>query len=389
MIQKLLLIFSGIIVGFIASYFTATYTSFGNQNTITEIPVSIPFLPRGHEVIGFLPYWLLERAKNDYSNYITNLIYFDLTIGPDGKIVKLSNPQEAEPGWHALDSGKVQPFLEIAIAKKIPLSLAVFAGTPDTIGALVSNPVVNANNLVEDITPIMKQYNFTSLNLDVELTSEASREAQVNFASFTKELKRGLDTNKLGTLTIDVSPGSFAGKNLVVPSDISSFVDKIIVMAYDYHFPGSYVTGPVAPIGGFGQTSEFDIKTAIDLAKKTMSGNKLILGTPLYGYEWETIDNFARAATVPESGIVASASRSAELIKSCANCNLKTDDVAKEDYVIFQDMASGLYHQIFYPDAISTTEKVDFVKSSGLGGIALWALGYEDNTILESVAKYK
>ena len=35
------------------------------------------------------------------------------------------------------------------------------------------------------------------------------------------------------------------------------------------------------------------------------------------------------------------------------------------------------YHQIFYPDKQSTQVKVQFVKNEGLGGLALWALGYE------------
>jgi len=388
-IFKSLLILCGITVGTAASYFFAYYIQPNGSNQPPKISASIPFIPKSRQVIGFLPYWLLSKAKGDYSSYITSLTYFGLTIGSDGKIVKLSNPQEAEPGWNALTSGKAGPFFEAARLKRIPLSLAVFAGDPDTIGALIENPAVNADNLVADIVPVVKQYNFTSVNLDVEFTKEASREAQANFTTFVKQFKKGIDENKLGNLTIDVSPNAFTGKNLVVPTSILGFVDKIIVMAYDYHFPGSYVTGPVAPIGGFGQVAEFDTEAAIGLAKKTVPSQKLILGIPLYGYEWETIDSFSRAATIPESGVIASASRVAELIKSCSNCDSKIDDVAREPYVIFQDTESKIFHQIFYPDDASTAQKVNFVNDNGLGGIALWALGYEDDKILSPIAKYK
>ena len=56
-------------------------------------------------VIGFLPYWLLANAKSDYSSYLTNITYFDLTIADDGTIQKLNNPQEQEPGWNNLNAG--------------------------------------------------------------------------------------------------------------------------------------------------------------------------------------------------------------------------------------------------------------------------------------------
>ena len=61
-------------------------------------------------VIGFLPYWLLNTAKSDYSKYITTLSYFGLRVDQNGNIQKLLNPQQEEPGWYALRSGKLDQF---------------------------------------------------------------------------------------------------------------------------------------------------------------------------------------------------------------------------------------------------------------------------------------
>ena len=63
--------------------------------------------------------------------------------------------------------------------------------------------------------------------------------------------------------------------------------------------------------------------------------------------------------------------------------------MAKESYIIYKDDETGVYHQIFYPDKKSMEEKSQFAEKNNLGGVAVWALGYEGKTILEPLANYK
>lgn len=387
--KKILFAIFGIIAGFAVAYILVFYVPNIGRKNIAEKPPPIPFLPRNKETVGFLPYWLLSNAKDDYSKYISTLNYFDLSIGPDGKIVKLTNPLETEPGWNALSSGKADKFLADAKNKGLKTSLTVFSGKKDTIANLMNNPIENADNLIGDIEPIMKQHSFSDLNLDVEYTSEASAEARENFTAFAKEIKKNLNDRNLGTLTIDVAPGVFASDNLIDPKSIVDIADQIIIMAYDFHFTGSYVTGPVAPIGGFNINAEYDIKTTVKAAKKIIPPDKLILGIPLYGYEWETIDNFPRAATIPDTSLVISSKKVEDLLSDCSNCKTFTDNDAQEPYIMFPDSQSSTVHQIFYPNKSSTEAKLNFAKTSNLAGIAVWALGYENNSVLNPLADYK
>jgi len=241
---------------------------------------------------------------------------------------------------------------------------------------------------LKDIAPIMKKYDFRDLNLDIESVNEASPAAQLRFIKFTKTLKTGLDESGVGTLSIDISPTAFIKPYLVDPAGVEPYIDEMIIMGYDYHWPGSSVTGPIAPLGGGDTISEFDTITAITAAKKTIPSHKLILGIPLYGYEWETLDDFPRAATIKSTGIVASGERIEELLKKCDNCQIGLEKESEESYVIYFDEESNTYHQIFYPNILSTEKKIKLVKEGKLDGIALWALGYEDTTILEPLRDY-
>ncbi|PIZ63963.1 hypothetical protein COY15_06055 [Candidatus Roizmanbacteria bacterium CG_4_10_14_0_2_um_filter_39_12] len=186
------------------------------------------YIRPSRQVIGFLPYWLISKADKNYGKYITSLTYFGLNVGKDGKIVKFNTPSEEEPGWYTLRSGKVDTFLKNAKKDHITLSLLVFSGNEATISALLSHPTSHAQNLIEDVKPIMQQYGFKDLNLDIESVSVASEAAQIQFTTFVKEVKRNMDKYHLGTLSIDVTPTALIKPYLINLAEVSSVVDHII-----------------------------------------------------------------------------------------------------------------------------------------------------------------
>ncbi len=381
--KKIIFLFLGLFLGIGVGYVVLFQTSFKDQ--------SLPHLlfRQKKEIVGFLPYWLLNRAKQDYSNQITTLTYFGLSIGEDGNIVKLANPQEEEPGWHALTSGKLQPFFDTAKQKNITLSLLLFSGFSDAIEKQVANPTIHVKNLVNDVLPILTKYGFSDVNLDVEYTGVASPEARLHFSEFLQAVKSNLTEKKKDvTITIDVATNDAIKPTLIDTSIAGQVADHIVLMAYDYHSAGSYVTGPVAPVSGAGITSEYDVLSAIQKLQVKVPKDKILLGIPNYGYEWETLDQFARAATIPGTGAAASSKRAEDLLSRCATCSATPDADANEMKISYFDPISGTYHQIFYPTQDSTTAKIHLAETMQLGGIAVWALGYEGKNIMDPLEAF-
>lgn len=385
--QKFFIAWAGLIAGVFAGYFLIYKSPLYPTKPVNNISFTKTVTKK--EVVGFLPFWLANKVQGDYSKSITTLNYFNLTIDSDGTILKRTKPGESDPGWHALMGGSFDSLLDSARQNGLKLSLTVFNSDDDSIEKLIADPVVNAQNLTNEVVPIMQQFGFTDLNLDVEKVSDASPESRLRFAQFVAEIKRGLDAQKAGTLTIDISPIAFVkDKNIVDPKEIISSVDYVVLMAYDFHNPGSLVTGPVSPETGAGIVSEFDTETAVLRALTMMPPSKLILGIPLYGYQWESINRAPRSATIPGSSIITSNLKAESFVESCASCSATFDTTDKEEYVIYKDQETGTYHQLFYPDIKSTQAKVDYAKSNNLGGIAVWALGYEGKTIMTPLEKY-
>jgi spore germination protein YaaH len=389
MIKKIFIAIAAAALGFAFGYYVIFYTpifSLSNSSHYTS-PVGTDF--KKTEIIGFMPYWLLSNAKTNYKESLTDIIFFALTIDEDGTILKMNNPNENEPGWFALKSGKFDKMINIAKNDRFGLSLSIFSSNNKTIDKIISQPKLHAANLVNDVVPLMKKYGFTSLNLDLESTKDASESDRINFSLFVNAIKQGLNRENINSLSLDISVLDFFRKRIVDPFLIGNIVDKVIIMAYDYHYIGSKVIGPVSPLGGAGEFLEFDIKTVVEKALEIVPSSKIILGLPLYGYEWETIDNNASAAVIPGTGRMASTFRIQELLASCSSCSVSYRDKSEEALVVFKDQLSDSYHQIFYPDVRSLSTKIKFADEKKLGGIAFWALGYEGDDILKSAVDYK
>jgi len=386
MIGKIIAVFGGLFIGLLIGF--TLVTNFLYHKPSDGIILN-PLAQEKHKVIGFLPYWLTNKADKNYTKYINILTYFGLTVSPDGTIMKFTNPGESEPGSLALTSGRLNPFLETAKKNNMQKSLLVFSGNEENIGGLLEDPVTHAQQLMQEITPIMKSYGFTDLNLDIESAFPASDEARTNFITFVKTVKQQIDKEKLGTFTIDVSPIVLFKKYLIDLNSIANTVDYVVLMTYDFHYQGSSVTGAVGPLGGAGNNEEFDTEVSVKEAMHIIPPEKILLGIPLYGYEWETIDNTPHSGTIPGSGLIASNRRVEEQIKFCTNCMVTFDNTTKESLMIYKDDKTGSYHQIYFPNEKSVSEKVTLADKYDLGGIALWALGYEGNTILNPLKSYK
>ncbi len=357
------------------------------QQTISPLSNVQSLHVKRPEVVGFLPYWLLGKADKQYERFITTLTYFGIAINADGTIMKTMNPGELEPGWNNLNRQEVSARLADATKNKLKKSLLIISGDDEVIRELLIDPVKNARAMMQEVAPIMRDKGFTDLNLDIETFMEASDSDRGRFTEFVKTVKETIVSEKLGTLTIDLIPIALMRPKLYDPVELGKLADSVVLMTYDYHYSGSVTSGAVAPIGGAGETIEFDVESSVKEALKVMPKEKILLGIPLYGYQWETISDASESATIPGGSSTASVRRIMEKLRVCIDCKTGIDPYSKEPYLIYKD--GDVYSQIYYEDETSMKEKIALAKKYSLGGIALWALGYEDDSLLRPLEEYK
>ncbi len=338
-------------------------------------------LQKRFEVIGFAPYWLIPKQSYDYTDLLTSWTYFGLVVNPDGTIQKLVADTEEEPGWTTLKGKTVSDILSAYTAKQKNRSLLLHLSNEDHIGTLLSDATASAITLTNDVTPILTKYEFTDLNLDIESFRDASESARRSYITFLSEVKKRLRTV---TLTVELTPTALIRSRLEDPKVLGEIADTVILMAYDYTYSGSFVSGPVAPFGGAGEVRVQDAVLSLNRAVNLIPKEKLVLGIPLYGYEWDTLSSVPGSGVVPGTGKTASWARVKELLADCQSCQIGRDSISGDiPYVVIPE--NGYYRQIFYEDRQSIAKKIDSAKAMGIAGVALWALGYEGEDLSQFV----
>lgn len=375
-----------------------------SQDGAAKVFSLFPELKPQKEVVGFLPYWLLKKASQVSLKALTQITYFGLELSGDGSIIRNSTETESEPGWYQLDNGTFSSIADTFPSTK--RSLLIHQTKVAVIDELLSDATASAKNLVSVVEPVMKEQHFTDLNLDIETFQEASPEARQNMTNFLRTVKGELQQKKLGTLTVELTVRSLISEELMDPAEVGEIADFVVLMAYDYRYAGSYLAGAVAPMGGAGEVIEYGVPESVELAVHSIPPEKLMLGIPLYGYEWETLSYGPGSPVIPGTGKTATLTRVAEELEHCkkndsienvisessgsaqTSCTKGREALTFSPYLILPPNEDSAIQQIYYEDEESLKKKFELAEQYKLGGVAFWAIGYEREGMMDGIEQY-
>ncbi len=339
--------------------------------------VKKPFLTEQKIVYAFLPYWNL--SKTTIQPEITHLAYFSLGIGADGQIKTVNSDQTVEPGYAKLDSDKLLELANQVKKNKGKIDIVLTQFDNKSIETFLASPSAHQATL-DSLDSILLAYPISGINLDIEYAGEATPELRRQLVTFIKTLRTHVNSKYKGvSLSIDMY-ASAASKPLIWDvAAIAPHVDHIIIMAYDFHLRSSPTAGPVAPLFGGQEFWQSDINQYIKQFLSVTVKNKLLLGIPFYGYGWQTTSVDPQATTYPNTGSTFSYDNVQELLKKRTELQITMHwhEGALSPYLTYiEDDKTYVVH---YEDERSIAYKLEYAKQLDLGGIAIWAIGYEGN----------
>jgi len=372
----------------IAGYtvYASPLTSYGvfQSQSIDPIPEKIFSAPLENrvkntrkEVVGFLPYWSVHNGASVYPEYMDQIIYFGLTMNKDGYIVKTDEDNNVTTEWSAMNSERFKDIRSQAAKTDTKILFAVKNFSNDEIDQLISNKV-STRRAIDAIKKILKTYDFDGVNIDFEYVTRTDFPTSRFYNDFLSILVEELRAEKENVIvSLDVNATAIYADNAYDMVKIGELVDQIIIMGYDYHRPVSRKAGPVAPVSMSDDSPS--ISKSLDSLKGRVPSEKIILGVPLYGYEWQTRSTAYQSATISGTGAVATYKRVRELIEHRDDVSIQYDDLSQSPWLTYSQ--NGLIKQIYYEDEKSLNAKITVVQKRELGGMALWALGYEGDYI--------
>jgi spore germination protein YaaH len=373
----------------IASAVTAYFIWQNNLPLVSPISLietligNSPAIRSSKVIYGFFPYWNLKYAGSLNIQDLTHFAYFAIDLNADGTINKKTSSVESEPGWNKLKSSDVSKLLYQSRLLGQKTVITFTAMDPDTIEGILNSPETRSTT-IDSIMSVYKDYSFDDINIDFEYVNTGNPTLRSNFVQFITDLRSiCVTTQSHCQIEVDVFASSADKPRLWDLKALSTVTDKFIVMAYDFYRTTSLQAGPVAPIRGKCTDDNSkdclaeDIVTDISAISKLIPSEKIILGIPFYGYEWQTASTDFLANTYPGTGSLASYQRIQSLFQdtSIASISAMWSESTLSPYLVYEK--NNKIYQVHFENAQSLEQKIKLVDSADLGGVAIWALGYE------------
>ncbi|MFO0358249.1 MAG: glycosyl hydrolase family 18 protein [Sphingobacteriaceae bacterium] len=332
----------------------------GNRKEITNLRSQVSnTCTLTKKVFGWHPYWIGTAYNNYQWNLLSDLCYFDYSINP----ATGSNTNTA----FAWSTASV-----VTVAKnngtKIHICATLFSSHASFWASTTSQ-----NNFINNIISLLNTRQGNGVNIDFEGMGGSDK---VPFTNFITNLNTALNAaNPNYQLSVCLYAVDW-GAVFDMPA-LNSQVDFFTIMGYDYYYSASAQAGPTAPLYNFQTTYNYTLPKSISYyMKQGASANKLVMGLPYYGREWEVSSTTVPANTT--NGF--NSSRTLSYINNNpATYSSSVKYWENNCYSPYYKFVVGSSNrQCFIDDVYSLGRKYDMVNQRGLAGIGIWALGYDD-----------
>jgi hypothetical protein len=312
---------------------------------------------RAHQVVGFFPYWEVGAFTPDYQD-LTTLVYWSVNLGAGGSIVNNGE------GWSTLSSSALALDVRQAHASGDRVLLTVFSTSTSVLHSVAAHPSTAGPLLARNVAALLSAGNFDGVDLDLEGDSTSDRDGFVRFVAAFSNALRSLGPT--WSIMLDTYPTSaFDPLGFFDVKSLMRYVDELFVMAYDMQDPD--VASATAPL------MNADLNDAMTLAEYTsvVPARRIVLGIPLYGYDFSTTSRLDGAHAVGNPIAVTYA----EIV--AAGHAPTWDPVTETPFTVFR--RNGKWHQTWFDDPVSIALKTALAAQFGCAGVGVWELGMSGN----------
>jgi len=343
----------------IARKFNVSVSSIADLNNISNysqiVPgmiVKIPVKAKKYgyiETNAFIQPSTPQRERSVLGESIQYLTY----ISP------FSHHVNADASLTPLDDDTI---LEIAKQNRTAPMLSVTNISGENFSTTLISTILNDNNLVQrligNILTLMRSKGYYGVIIDFERIPPEDRN---KYSDFLRKLVTALHPTyivsvALAPKTYDITTGSWHGAHDY--RAIGAIVDFVVIMTYEWGWSG----GPpmaVAPLN--------EVRKVINYAVSVMPPSKIMMGMPLYGYDW-TLPYIPGGEFAESVGNQEAIDRAGE-----HGAVIKYDRPSASPNYEYND-SSGKRHVVWFEDARSVEAKYKLVSEYGLRGVSYWVL---------------
>lgn len=290
-----------------------------------------------------------QQIIREIGDYLTYISPFSYAAQEDGTILQLKDDMGI---LNVARTKNVSPLLVLTNFKAGEFS-------SDTAHAIFISEEVQ-KNLLDHVIQVMRNKGHIGLNIDFEYIYPQDRELYNNFlrkvVSRLRPLGYSVSTAIAPKLRREQKGLLYEAHDYAAHGEI---VDFVIIMTYEWGWSG----GPpmaVAPIS--------EVRKVLQYALTEMPKEKIVMGMPLYGYDWTLPWKYGNpwAKTLSPQAAVQLAARKGAAIQF--------DEPSQSPFFHYHD-EQGKEHVVWFEDARSVKAKYELVKELNIRGVSYWVLG--------------
>lgn len=310
---------------------------------------------RSGEVVAALPFWNFEDGTSELMSHteaFTEVSPWMYGLDPRGRVVSQIPRDRAGQTRAALRSLRDT---ELRFTPSVA-NMTRGAWSYDSVAPILHDPERRKQH-VREIVDLVLSNDYAGIDIDYEELRAGDRD---EFSTLVRELADALHAHDR-TLSVAVfakaSERGYDERNAAQDyAAIGRAADQVRLMGYDRHWSTS-PPGPVAPVDW--------IRDVLDYARSTIPPEKIVLGVPLYGYDWSQ----GRGEPVTWNEATRIAQRH--------DARIRFDEESRSPWFHYTD-ADGQRHEVWFENAASSRAKFEVADRSGIGGVYLWMYGPAD-----------
>jgi|HubBroStandDraft_5_1064220.scaffolds.fasta_scaffold01956_8 spore germination protein len=311
--------------------------------------------PRPTVAVASVPYWNIQHGTETVlhnRHAITEVSPWIYGLDRAGQI-----DTQYRPGQTGLISADIKK-MRAAGLPIVPSLANITDGqwSYQPVARMLHSPALMTQQ-IDAIAALVEANNYAGIDIDYEQLRAGDRQ---DFTTFCERLASALHAKgKVFSVALFAKASNNGNQPTNAAQDyraIGQVADQVRLMGYDYHWAGS-APGPVAPVDW--------LRDVLRYAKTQIPADKIVLGIPLYGYDWSA-----------GHGTGVSWLQALRLSRQY-HVQPHYDAQAQAPWFTYTDSA-GHKHTVWFENAASSRAKFAVAQGAGIGGVYLWMFGYED-----------
>ena len=281
--------------------------------------------------------------------YLTYLSIFSYQLNADGSLEPVDDTRLIRASYIA----STAPLLCITNTK----TSGGFSS--ENASSVLNNPTARTN-LINNILSTLESKSYFGVNVDLEYLFPEDRAA---YNSFISELSEALQPGGYILMTALAPKQSTDQAGLLYEAHDYAFhgqvADYVILMTYEW----GYLYGPPMATAPVNQ-----VRKVLDYAVTQIPPEKILLGMPLYAYDWTLPYKKGTAAEIlsPNSALNRAVTTGSTIL---------FDQDSQTPYYNYLD-TNGSSHVVWFEDSRSQKAQLELISEYGLGGVSYWNLQY-------------